>query len=110
MYMVSHKSYARLAGRGPVLLDTLTYRTSGHSPSDASSYRTPEEVKLWQDMDSIEAYGKYLVENDVASNDELETQREAIGAKMLEVVKLATDNAVSPRLWGAFIESVMFSN
>ncbi|MBT7094727.1 MAG: thiamine pyrophosphate-dependent dehydrogenase E1 component subunit alpha, partial [Bacteroidetes bacterium] len=25
---------------GPVLLDTLTYRISGHSPSDASSYRS----------------------------------------------------------------------
>src|SRR5512137_2777330 len=25
-------------GKGPVLLDTITYRISGHSPSDASSY------------------------------------------------------------------------
>ena len=32
--------------KGPVLLDTLTYRFSGHSPSDASSYRSKEEVKL----------------------------------------------------------------
>ncbi|HKM29358.1 MAG TPA: thiamine pyrophosphate-dependent dehydrogenase E1 component subunit alpha, partial [Bacilli bacterium] len=31
--------------RGPVLLDVLTYRYSGHSPSDASSYRTKEEVE-----------------------------------------------------------------
>jgi 2-oxoisovalerate dehydrogenase E1 component len=29
-----------LAGRGPVLLDTVTYGFSGHSPSDASAYRT----------------------------------------------------------------------
>ncbi|MBE7039985.1 MAG: thiamine pyrophosphate-dependent dehydrogenase E1 component subunit alpha, partial [Ruminococcaceae bacterium] len=27
-------------GRGPVLLDTITYRMTGHSPSDASTYRT----------------------------------------------------------------------
>jgi 2-oxoisovalerate dehydrogenase E1 component len=107
---VARKKEILLAGRGPVLLDTLTYRTSGHSPSDASSYRTPEEIKLWQDMDSIDAYGNYLVENGVASKDELETQREAIGVKMLEVVKLATDDAISSRLGGAFIESVMFSN
>ena len=34
--------------RGPVLLDVLTYRYSGHSPSDASSYRTKEEVEAWK--------------------------------------------------------------
>jgi 2-oxoisovalerate dehydrogenase E1 component len=32
------------AGRGPVLLDTLTYRIAGHSPSDASSYRSKQEI------------------------------------------------------------------
>jgi 2-oxoisovalerate dehydrogenase E1 component len=32
--------------KGPVLLDVLTYRFSGHSPSDASSYRSKEEVLL----------------------------------------------------------------
>jgi len=31
--------------KGPVLLDTLTYRYSGHSPSDASTYRTKEELE-----------------------------------------------------------------
>ena len=34
-------------GRGPVLLDTITYRISGHSPSDASSYRSKEEIEHW---------------------------------------------------------------
>jgi len=34
--------------RGPVLLDVLTYRYSGHSPSDASSYRSKEEVEAWE--------------------------------------------------------------
>ncbi len=33
------KRQVLLEGRGPVLLDTVTYRISGHSPSDASSYR-----------------------------------------------------------------------
>ena len=42
---------------GPVLLDTLTYRISGHSPSDASSYRSKEEVEAWQKEDSIIAFG-----------------------------------------------------
>ena len=35
-------------GDGPVLLDTVTYRYSGHSPSDQSSYRERTEVEAWQ--------------------------------------------------------------
>ena len=47
--------------KGPVLLDTLTYRISGHSPSDASSYRSKEEIEAWQQEDSILSFGKTLV-------------------------------------------------
>jgi 2-oxoisovalerate dehydrogenase E1 component len=107
---ITRKKKILLEGKGPVLLDTLTYRISGHSPSDASSYRSPEELKLWQEADSIEAYGAYLIKNGVAAQGELDSQRALAQAKLLEVVKLATDNAASPRLGAAFIESVMFSH
>ena len=46
---------------GPVLLDTLTYRYSGHSPSDASSYRSKEELDAWMQEDSITSFGNSLV-------------------------------------------------
>ncbi|MDR0376400.1 MAG: thiamine pyrophosphate-dependent dehydrogenase E1 component subunit alpha, partial [Spirochaetaceae bacterium] len=107
---ISRKKELLLAGKGPVLLDTLTYRISGHSPSDASSYRSPEEVKLWQDADAIEAYGNYLVENKIAGKGDLDALREKLNAKLLEVVRLAVNDEISPRLEGQFIESVMFSN
>jgi 2-oxoisovalerate dehydrogenase E1 component len=97
-------------GEGPVLLDTMTYRVSGHSPSDASSYRTPEEIKAWQEADAIESFGAYLVQNGVATADDLAGMRKGIGEKLLAVVKLATDETLAPRVGGAFIESVMFSN
>jgi len=107
---VSRKKELLLAGKGPVLLDTLTYRISGHSPSDASSYRTQEEIKLWQEADAIESYGNYLIENGLCTKGELEAQRADIVNKILEVVKLATNDAVSERVPGQFIESVMYSN
>ena len=107
---ITRKKKILIEGKGPVLLDTLTYRISGHSPSDASSYRTPEEIKLWQEADSIEEYGAYLIENKAASRQELDALRETIKAKLTEVVKLAVNDDVSSRLGGAFIESVMFSN
>jgi 2-oxoisovalerate dehydrogenase E1 component len=107
---VARKKEILLAGKGPVLLDTLTYRISGHSPSDASSYRTPEEIKLWQEADSLESYGNCLVEQGLISQDGLKALQEQVSSKLQAVVKLATDDAVSPRVGGAFIESVMFSN
>jgi 2-oxoisovalerate dehydrogenase E1 component len=107
---VARKKELLLAGKGPVLLDTLTYRISGHSPSDASSYRTPEEVKLWQEADSIDEYENYLTANGVASKDELALLRKKAAEKLFAVVKLATSDEISPRLDGAFIERVMFSN
>jgi len=61
--------------KGPVLLDTLTYRFSGHSPSDASTYRTKEEMQAWQDVDSLETYKQELVDNQLLSADEAEKIR-----------------------------------
>ncbi|MDR2798498.1 MAG: dehydrogenase [Treponema sp.] len=107
---VARKKELLLAGKGPVLLDTLTYRLSGHSPSDASSYRTPEEIKLWQEADSLESYGNYLVEHKLISQEGLQTLQEQVSSKLQAVVKLAIDDEVSPRVGGAFIESVMFSH
>ena len=107
---IGRKKKILLEGKGPVLLDTLTYRISGHSPSDASSYRTADEVKLWQNADSIEEFGSYLIENKAADKSELDALRENIKIKLLEVVKLAVNDEISARIDGAFIESVMFSN
>ena len=107
---VARKKAILLEGMGPVLLDTITYRISGHSPSDASSYRTPEEIKLWQEADSIKDYGAYLIENKAADKNELDSLREIIRGKLTEVVKLAVNDEISQRVGGAFIESVMFSN
>ena len=59
-------------GRGPVLLDTVTYRISGHSPSDASSYRSKEEIERWQQADSIRAFRAKLVETKRVSEDALD--------------------------------------
>jgi 2-oxoisovalerate dehydrogenase E1 component len=106
----SRKKDILLAGKGPALLDVITYRVSGHSPSDASSYRTPEEVRLWQEADALQSYGEYLVENGAAGADDLEAARERIKEKLAAVLRLAVDDATSPRVSGAFIESVMFSN
>ena len=107
---VSRKKKILLAGKGPVLMDTITYRISGHSPSDASSYRTKEEIELWQKQDSIQDFAAYLEKNKVIAAGELESMFTAFDAKLKEVLVLAASDTDCPRVDGPFIESVMFSN
>ena len=100
---------------GPVLLDVITYRISGHSPSDSSTYRTKEEVASWEEADSIITYGKQLVDAGVCTQAELDAIWATVKGDMLRNFKLAVDDKVSPRIdiFGSeanAIGDLMFSN
>jgi 2-oxoisovalerate dehydrogenase E1 component len=84
--------------KGPVLLDTLTYRISGHSPSDASSYRSKEEIEAWQLEDSILNYGKSLVMAGIATHDQLQTITSETKELLTQMLKLSIDEKISPRI------------
>lgn len=84
--------------RGPVLLDVLTYRYSGHSPSDASTYRSKEEIEAWEAQDSIIWFGKELVKAGVATETELEAIKAATTELITNSMKLAIDDKVSPHM------------
>ena len=84
--------------RGPVLLDTLTYRISGHSPSDASSYRSKEEIEAWQQEDSIVAYGKSLVLAGITKHDQLENITLDTKELLCQILKLSINDEISPRI------------
>lgn len=99
---------------GPVLLDTLTYRFSGHSPSDASSYRTKEEVEAWEKVDSIIDFGNDLIRAGIGTENELQEIKSNAIHSVTKVCKLAGDDVVSPRMDLVSnpegISDVMFSN
>jgi 2-oxoisovalerate dehydrogenase E1 component len=101
-----------LEGRGPVLLETITYRISGHSPSDASSYRSKEEIERWQQADSLRAFRRKLVEHRVATEEALDAARADIEGTILDTLRLAADLQVSPRVTvdSELVGTVMFSN
>ncbi|HUX96940.1 MAG TPA: thiamine pyrophosphate-dependent enzyme [Bacteroidales bacterium] len=84
--------------RGPVLLDTLTYRISGHSPSDASSYRSKEEIEAWQQEDSILTYGKTLIAAGIAKQEILDEISSEAKEILSHILKLSIDDTISPRL------------
>lgn len=58
-------------GKGPTLIEALTYRSKGHSKSDKREYRTKEEENQWQLKDPILLAEKQLLEAKLVSEDEL---------------------------------------
>lgn len=84
--------------KGPVLLEVLTYRYSGHSPSDASSYRSKEEIEAWQAQDSIATFGHNIVNAKITTQKELDTIWADIKEIMVEMLKLSINDEVSPRM------------
>ncbi|MHB1460519.1 MAG: alpha-ketoacid dehydrogenase subunit alpha/beta [Armatimonadota bacterium] len=101
-------------GDGPVLLDTLTYRFSGHSPSDASSYRTKEEVDEWRNQDSLVTYAQQILDAKLATEAEIKAIETGVEDAIFANFKLAVDLDVSPRanlmMPGNLLEQTMFSN
>jgi len=83
---------------GPVLLDTVTYRISGHSPSDASSYRSKEEIEAWQANDSLVEYRLKLAAAGVATQTVCDDIVTSIKELITQTLKLAIDLNVSPRM------------
>jgi len=87
---VSHFAGECRAGRGPVLIESLTYRWGGHSKSDAQVYRSKEEVKSWMEKDPIVQYKKVLMREGVLiekEDKELEKEVEEQLKKAAEFAK-----------------------
>ncbi|MCS5735269.1 alpha-ketoacid dehydrogenase subunit alpha/beta [Herbiconiux daphne] len=86
------------SGDGPVLIDCQTYRQSGHSPSDASSYRTKDELDLWASIDPIDSHFARLVEGGVVPAGRQAEWKAWAEKKVSAALEVAIDSSVSPRL------------
>lgn len=101
-----------LKGEGPALLDVATYRIGGHSPSDASSYRTKEELDVWKNFDPIQQYRDKIVAAKVITAKEADAVKASVHDLVKDMFVLSIDKEISPyeTMDSMFIESVMFSN
>jgi pyruvate dehydrogenase E1 component alpha subunit len=59
------------AGEGPTLLEMKTYRYSGHSRSDAGTYRPDGELDAWKQRDPIDILRGRLLERGEATAEQL---------------------------------------
>ena len=79
------------SGKGPIILEMLTYRYRGHSMSDPAKYRTKEEVdKVRTEHDPIEQVRKRLLDKKWTSEDELKKIDASVRAVVNEASEFAT--------------------
>jgi len=79
------------AGKGPVLIESVTYRWFGHSSSDPGKYRTKEEVDSWKAKDPNIKFRNRLIEEGIATEEELtvkQLMRIELGRSLPTIVKL----------------------
>ena len=71
-------------GAGPTLIECVTYRLADHTTADdASRYRSPDEVALWQHRDPLEKMRQYLAAEGLW-NDQYRSAIETAAAQVVE--------------------------
>lgn len=75
------------AGKGPSLIEAVTYRIGAHTTSDdPTKYRDDEEVEFWKARDPITRLEKFLRRNGIGQDffDEVEQAGEQLSAEIRE--------------------------
>lgn len=79
------------SGKGPIILEMITYRYRGHSMSDPAKYRTREEVdKVRSEQDPINSIKEILIERGY-SKDELKSVDKNIKGIIEDSVRFSSE-------------------
>ena len=93
VYQAAVEAVARARrGEGPTLLVTESYRFEGHYAGEPEVYRERSEVAEWRTKDPIPRFRNYLVENEKASQAELDAIDAEIKQEMADAVKFAQES------------------
>lgn len=96
-----------LEGKGPVLIEAMTYRRGAHSTSDDPSlYRSDEEVKQWEGKCPILRLGKYLTKKGLWDENKEKELVNKTTEEISQAIQVAK-NAPKPPLKSLF-ENVYF--
>lgn len=79
---------ARLGG-GPFLIEAKTYRLKGHFVGDPELYRSKEEVRKFWEKEPIGRYKKFLLENGILTEEEMEKIDRKVDGMIEEAVEFA---------------------
>jgi pyruvate dehydrogenase E1 component alpha subunit len=81
-----------LSGKGPALLEMKTYRFRAHSMSDPARYRTRMELDIWRQRDPLVTFPARLLEEEVATEEELEAIRAQAAEEVAGCIAFAEES------------------
>jgi len=76
----------------PTLIEAETYRYRGHSMSDPGKYRSKEEVEEMMRHDPILKFGKWMIDNKLAKQADLDTLDKDVIAEVDEAQKFTEES------------------
>ncbi|MEM1041492.1 MAG: pyruvate dehydrogenase (acetyl-transferring) E1 component subunit alpha [Bacteroidota bacterium] len=80
----------------PALVEIRTYRYRGHSMSDPQKYRTKEEMESKKNEDPIIRLKSYLIDHDLATNEQLDALDDEVKAEVHASVEFAENSPFPP--------------
>lgn len=82
------------SGKGPTLVEVLTYRYSEHSEGvrNPAVYRDPSEVEAWRRRDPIALFGAYLVTVGIANQSALDSLDAEVQSEVKAAIKFAIES------------------
>ena len=90
VYEAAEEAVARArAGKGPTLLECKTYRQHGHFEGDPAIYKPKEEQAAWMEKDPMPRYAKFLVENGVMTQDEVDAVDKQVEKEIEDAIAFA---------------------
>ncbi len=82
---------ARTEGK-PFMIEAMAYRFRGHSMADPAEYRTKIEEEQWRMRDPITVLKEQLLEDGVASADELDAISAQVEEEVEEAIRFADES------------------
>jgi pyruvate dehydrogenase E1 component alpha subunit len=76
-------------GNGPVLLELLTYRQTGHSRRDPRHYQPPDERGTWLERDPIQRFSTWLTTKAAISASDLAETKTRIEGQIEQAIQKA---------------------
>ena len=80
-----------VAGDGPVLLESKTFRRKGHAEHDPAGYVLPKIRSEWEKKDPLDAYTRFVLEEKISTKADLDALDEEITEQIMRDVDEVLD-------------------